>query len=182
MERDPVLAKYDDGAPRQHRLVFTVRGGLHFIRGNRKPHFSITASGFDRGSEFGGCCHETILEQFPQFADLVALHLSDIDGVPMYAVENGFYHLGGTHWQGPKFKVAADHFRISEKEAESLVELFGDSFSTVGGFMSKGAAEKGKAALAAWVDGQRARWAKEAADCIVKHGLVVYGDAWPVAA
>ena len=179
--RAPVLAKFDDGRGRKG-LRFVVNGGLHYIKGNSAPYFGITASGYDNGSEFGGCCHEIILEHFPQFADLVALHLSDHDGAPMYAVENGFYHLGGTRWQRPKFDVAAKHFRITEAEARQLVaDLFGDSFSMTGGFLSKGEAAKAKTRLAAWVDTQRPRWKAEADACVAKHSLVIYGDEWRAA-
>jgi hypothetical protein len=178
--RDPVLAKHRDD---EKRLRFTVHGGLHYIKGNPAPHFSLTADGWDHGSEFGGCCHEIILEHFPQFADLAALHLSDIDGMPMHTLENGFYHLGGTHWERPKFDVAARHFRITEAEARQLVyDLFGDSFSLTGGFLSTGEANKAKARLSQWVDAQRPRWKAEADACVAKHGLVVYGDPWPAVA
>lgn len=66
---------------------------------NGHEDFSVTADGYEvrpNGREiwaFGGCCHDTILKHFPQFADFVRLHLCDFSGVPMYAVENGFYHI-----------------------------------------------------------------------------------------
>ncbi len=145
---------------------------LQWLRGNSAPYFSLTANGKDNGSEFGGCCHDEILKHWPDLAPLAALHLSDMDGAPMHVVENGFYHLGGTHWQAPKFKVAADHFRISETEAKALVDdLFGNSFSDVAGFLSKGEATKAKERLAAWVDTQRPRWKAEADAAIEQFGL-----------
>ena len=174
--KDPILAKYrsNDG-----KMRFVVNGGLHYLRGNNAPYFGITASGYDHGSEFSGCCHGLILEHFPQFADLVALHLSDNDGVPMHALENGFYHLGGTHWQHPKYDVAARHFRITEIEARQLTrDLFGDSFSEIGGFLSKGEAVKAKTRLGNWVEDQKLRWKAEADACVAKHGLMIYGDEW----
>ena len=169
--KNPVLAAYK-GKPDES---FRVVGGLHYIKGNSKPHFSITVDARD----FGGCCHDLVLKHFQQFADLVALHLSDINGAPMYALENGFYHLGGTHWQKPNFAIAADHFRITEAQARALAaDLFGHSFSETAGFLSKGEAEKAKARLAVWVEAQRPRWKAEADACVAKHGLVVYGDPW----
>ena len=90
-----VLAKFDDGKPRGKRLTFTVEGGLHYIKGNSAPYFSLTANGCDNGSKFGGCCHDVILRHFQQLADLAALHLSDIDGVPNHADANGWYYLAG---------------------------------------------------------------------------------------
>jgi hypothetical protein len=168
------LATYNDNTG----LRFKVNGGLHYIKGNGKPYFTLTADGFDHGSEFGGCCHELILKHFPEFADLAALHLSDIDGVPMHALENGFYLLGGSHRKRPNYAGAASHFRIRLAQARELTKLFGDSFSETGGFLSTGARHAGKVMLTQWVEAQRPRWSAEAQACIAAHGLTVYGDKW----
>lgn len=168
------------GRPCTVRATFKVFGGLHMITGNGNPYFSLTYSERGPGIDSGGAGHEAILELFPQFADLAALHLSDIDGVPMHSVENGFYWLGGTHWQRPDYAVAARHFRITVDEARALtLALFGDSFSETAGFLSKGEATRAKTRLAQWVDTQRPRWKAEADACRVAHGLKVYGDPWP---
>ena len=73
----------------QYRLK--VKGGLHYIKGNSAPYFSITASQYRKESgrrwedDCGGCCHDLIQEQFlDKFSDLIALHLSDINVAPMY--------------------------------------------------------------------------------------------------
>lgn len=102
--------------------------------------------GKDRGSEFGGCCHDEILKHWPDLAPLAALHLSDIDGAPMHAEANGWYWLsasmggcgeryhGGTskgHYGGEYreptadecLKVFADHVRIPFEEAIALRAL-----------------------------------------------------------
>lgn len=57
--------------------------------------FSITADVYSSTGkrECGGCCHDEILEYFPDLKIVVDIHLSDINGVPMYAVENGMYHI-----------------------------------------------------------------------------------------
>jgi hypothetical protein len=131
----------------------TVTAELNWLKGNAKPYFSITASGKDHGSEFGGCCHDEILKHWPDLQPLVDLHLSDIDGIPMHALENGFYHLGGTNWQEAKFDVAARHFRISEQEARNLVGP--------------------KQALAVWIESQKPRWLAEANTAIEQFHLRV---------
>lgn len=189
MRTDPVLDSFVKGKERT-----TVNGGLHYIRGNRRPHFSITASVDEkRGGQWheymGGCCHEHILKHRPQFADLVALHLSDDNGEPSHALENGFYWLAGSpslnYGPGkevggskPNLAYAANHFRITEDEAHKLTEMFGDHFSPTAGFLTRGEAAKAKARLAVWVETQKPRWKAEADACVKKHGLVVYGDKW----
>jgi hypothetical protein len=66
---------------------------------NGHQDFAITADIYkagrrsDRAFLAGGCCHDEILKVFPEFKIFVNLHLCDASGVPMYAVENGFYHL-----------------------------------------------------------------------------------------
>ena len=97
---DEMERKLED---KQNRYWIKANGKLSWLQGNNSAHFSLTAEGRDNGSEFGGCCHDEILTHWPDLQPLVDLHLSDINGVPMHALENGFYHLGGTHWQQPKY-------------------------------------------------------------------------------
>jgi len=138
------------GADNRYRITATAK--LSWLCGNDKPHFSLTADGKDHGSEFGGCCHDEILKHWPDLQPLADLHLSDIDGVPMYALENGFYHLGGTKWEKAKFDIAARHFRITEDEARKLASLT-------------------KGELAQWVEGQKPRWLAEANAAIGQFAL-----------
>jgi hypothetical protein len=83
-----------------------------------------------------GCIHEEVLNAFPQLAPLVALHLSDLDGVPMHAEANGFYWLAGNlGGLGAKYhggsgrdgksaieclRIFAEHMRISDTEAQVI--------------------------------------------------------------
>ncbi len=74
----------------------TVEYGLSVTN---HTYFSITATLTENENgrwqwSQGGCLHELILQHFPEFKDLVDLHLCDgFTGKPMYAKENGFYHL-----------------------------------------------------------------------------------------
>lgn len=63
----------------------------------------------------GGCCHEEILKQFPEFRKFVDLHLCDCYGVQWDAVENGYYFLN----KESKEKVMG-YLRITEKEYNAL--------------------------------------------------------------
>jgi len=178
--KQPILAREPVLDPKEYNgaTILRVEGGLHYIRGNSSPYFSLTCSYLNGG----GAAHELILEHFPQFADLAALHLSDVNGSPMYAADNGFFHMGGVDTFGkhnaPNWKFAASHFRITETEVQQLArDLFGVHFSMTAGFLSKGARADALARLTSWVDTQRPRWLAEADACIRKHGLVVYGDS-----
>lgn len=104
MKNDPILVSREF-APGEFegedvRMTVKVYGGLHYLKGNRAPYFSLTYWAHQKGRknsrECGGAGHKTILRYWPEFADLAALHLSDIDGVPMHAGGNGWYYLAGT--------------------------------------------------------------------------------------
>lgn len=145
--KDPVLAvrSFSKGTYHQNHVPFTfkIEGGLHNLRGNKKPYFSITANvhrkGFPNQCWSGGCLHEDISKYFPRFRELIDFHLCDIDGVPMHDAANGWYylagvlpenagqeyHIGNAHYGTPKnedeiFDIVAKHFRISVLEARSL--------------------------------------------------------------
>jgi hypothetical protein len=135
--------------------------------GEQLPYFSITAEewktdslGRKTGRDMisGGCQHEEIEERYKgQYTDLIALHLSDINGVPSHAVENGwqFYSRG-------EFDTLKKHLRINDKGLKELKELV--SNSRIGA---------PKQNFTAFVGLQKQRWAKEAAACIEKYDLKI---------
>lgn len=168
----------------KNRIALIVHFGLHNIQGNRSPHFSITADGYENGKEsFGGCCHDIIAEKLPDLADMIALHLSDMDGAPMHADGNGWYWLAGIvdglgeryhggsgdYGKGPKecARIFANHARISEPEAIRLAGRINKQF--------KRDPAKARKEFSAWIDQQRPRWKKEANAVIAKYGLGIYG-------
>lgn len=172
----PILAKYED---KRNHLWFLVEGGVHKI-GEQSPYFSLTATGKDHESEFGGCCHDIILQHFPQFADLAAMHLSDIDGRPMHASANGWYWLAGFYnGAGERFhggnssppktsdeclQVWANHVRVSIEDARHLAKEFAGKWNW----------PDTRKAHDAWIEAQAPRWKAEAKACIENHSLVVY--------
>ncbi len=146
--------------------LIIVEYGLRRI-GTQAPYFSITAEIYEsvhksRNPVMCGCCHDEVLQAFPDMRDIVSLHLSDIDGVPMHAVENGWYWLsaakGDNTWEktGDKdfVQITADYMRISRDDVARLV----DTINT-------------EAEFAAWVDTQRPRWKSEANAVIAKYHL-----------
>ena len=115
-------------------------------------YFSITYEAIWRGRvESFGAGHDTIRKYFgTQFDDVIPLHLAHSDGVPMHALENGFYYLQNPEEFGPE--VTANHFRISLDEVEELRHF------------SKGQ-------LSQWVEHQKPRWADEAKEIRAKYGI-----------
>lgn len=148
------------------RLI--VEGGLHYIKGNSKPYFTITATQLikKRNNRFydiaGGCLHEEISKVFgDKFKDLIALHLSDIDGSPSHAVENGAYQLGFSKYQGFDIKKASNHFRLSNEDMKK------EWFQIIK-----------KDDVSKLCEKLTPTWKNQADDCIKNHGLKVFGDKW----
>lgn len=73
----------------------------------------------------GGAAHDHILKLFPDLQIFVNLHLCAYSGVPMYAVENGFYHLrhgfNNTKVTDSKFKAEfCEYYRITPEQFDAL--------------------------------------------------------------
>lgn len=100
MSDGQILKQWRGRTPNGGNLKFEIRAGLHYLKGNSSPYFTITATEFVAGGggwqiRSGGCNHDLILKRYPALADLVALHCCDIDGAPMHAEANGWYDLAG---------------------------------------------------------------------------------------
>jgi hypothetical protein len=199
MMREPVLASRSFAAGRfdgeRVPMVLRVYGGLHYIRGNSAPYFSLTywahRKGFQHQCGSGGAGHETIAQYWgDKFADLAALHMSNHDGVPTSAVANGWYwfvpsipgyperyhgsnskaNVGGEYRErtpAESLAVFAKHVRVPIAEAEALVAKARNNGNPRG-------------IMAAALETMRPRWKAEAYACVAAHGLQIYGDPWPV--
>lgn len=213
MIREPILASctLPKGNGYKVTRVMRVEGGLHYLRGNSKPYFSLTMTahrkGFPNQCYSGGCDHDTILKRFQRFADLAALHLSDIDGAPMHAEANGWYDLAGAlpEHAGEKYHVGNSqrHFPKASIDpekpwattdyrnptADEALQIFADHVrvdvetaralrDAVIVELNKRGIYGAKEFFATWINDQRPRWKQEAQACIAKHNLRVYGDEW----
>lgn len=90
--------------------------------GNKQCDFSITGSikltspGNRRDPYLAcGCIHEEITKYFPELKKYVPLHLCDHNGVPMYPVGNGIYHI-----KNSSKEIAMEYLRITEDEYNVL--------------------------------------------------------------
>lgn len=144
MERE-LITSTDDG-----RIV-VANATLRKLEGNAHAYFSLTGEewanrrAYQRKTQSGllscGCVHETILEAYASnpaiegLRHMANLHLSDEDGAPMYAQENGWYWYAQDHERG------ASYLRVRAEEMPR--DLSRDAFY-------------------AYVETLRARWLDEA--------------------
>lgn len=198
MEREPILAtrslpRGTDGY--RVPLTFRVKGGLHYIRGNHAPYFTLTYTqhrkGFPNQCYAGGAGHDEIARYYDdRFADLAALHLADIDGVPMGAEGNAWYWLAGalggageTYHGGNNgqsltparcLELFARHCRVTLDEAEAIrAEASAEYAHNPDGWAAA------RETVNLRLHDMRPRWKAEADAAIARHGLRVFGDQRP---
>lgn len=99
---------------------------------NGHQDFAITGDIYQKGKPktdryfiAGGCIHDEILKAIPELQIFVTLHLCDYKGIPMHAIENGFYHLrngfNDTKPDSDMFKVQfCDYYRITPNQFDIL--------------------------------------------------------------
>ena len=145
----------------QNKQVFevnlTIEDGYFSVTGKV---FKMTKKGKadHRSYLMAGAIGDLFAKTFPQYKDICDLHLHDVDGSPMYAVENGLYFIENK-------KYAADaissHFNIFNEEAtqlrDSVLELETEEERTK--FVSD------------FVESKRNDWKAYADACIKKYNL-----------
>lgn len=91
---------------------FSITGVFWEIDKTRIDKYIITA----------GACHDTILKYFPELKPFVDLHLCDAFGAPMYAAENGFYHLrnGFNRKEGDIKATFCEYYRVTPEQFDEL--------------------------------------------------------------
>ena len=96
---------------------------------NGHNDFSITGSVYEAGKlridkymVTGGAIGSYIAKQFPEFAIFNRLHLCDANGVPMYAIANGFYHLTNGFYDKTKdLKTEfCEYYRVTPEQFDVL--------------------------------------------------------------
>ncbi len=93
---------------------------------NWHSDFAITAELYERGRWVAWwCLHDEILKHKPEYKILVDLHLSDIDGVPMYAIENSIYWFKDNIEKGISY-LRGERLHEDKKEKLHLLALAED--------------------------------------------------------
>jgi hypothetical protein len=133
------------------------------------PCFSVTYTEYERNRDIAGGCNpenpELVVAHFPELAGVVALHLSDAQGVPMHCEANGWHWLakaaGIAQAYAPQQSVAvcydilARHLRLSHREATDIVQ----STKTIARQDSPAIAREN---FVIWIEDLKPRWLAEA--------------------
>lgn len=146
----------------------TAVAALYTVGDNPTAHFSLTSTtceirGNGRRIEVGGgAAHEEILAAFPELAPIAALHLAEEDGTPLYAAENGAFHLGfSDHADGVDYAAFARLWRVDEQHArEARREILRSAFNVP----EHEAYKHAVAELQVLARSMRSRWQAEADD------------------
>lgn len=97
-----VTIRLDDQCKNGHQ-DFSVTGEIYEADKPKIDKYLISA----------GCCHDDILEAFPELQIFVDLHLCDFEGNHMCPVSNGFYHLkNGFNKTAPDSPLSLLNFAI----------------------------------------------------------------------
>lgn len=99
--------------------TFAITADL--LRKNKcsKSHYDAVffePTGEYHAMEACGCLHDIILKVRPDLKPFVDLHLADGDGVPMYAVENGKYHMRNK-------QTFTNYLRLTDEQANEFYSL-----------------------------------------------------------
>jgi hypothetical protein len=136
-----------------------VHYGLHAFE-HHAPYFTVTTDVWDthyRAGDPDSCGnHEIVSAAFPHLRDMIALHMSNIDGVPMHAIENGWYFFTNAAYVPPE-----QQWRSGIQRAEAYLRApagYFDGVVTKDEFVAK-------------IDELRPVWKAEADAAIARHGL-----------
>jgi len=115
-------------------LEVVIRTDKYFsVTGNVYKDKAAFTNGNDNAITCCGCIHDIILDAFPELQHLVDLHLSDLNGMPMHALDNGWYYyqiMRGVAKYHTKekgdwakyYKVLRQHLRVSEYGLNKMIE------------------------------------------------------------
>ncbi|CAB4126657.1 hypothetical protein UFOVP75_21 [uncultured Caudovirales phage] len=141
-----------------------------------RNYFSVTVN----GKEFGGCAHDLVRYFVPDLAPIIDLHLADLEGAPMYAVDNACYWLGGIERELKAYSHAPNedaakcrqilglHLRIEDHEIGELCDRLLVVTRDVRALLAHHMASRSAVytaihdAMAQEIEAMRPRWKQEA--------------------
>lgn len=142
------------GISATNHLYFSVTGHTGRKTPGRYTDPIYDAEGNKYECSSAGRIHDEILKVFPSMADIISLHLSDIDGTPIHALEDGFYN-----WSRGDYDEVKSLLRLTDEQLAELLDIM------------RGSGEKNS--FANYVATQKARWKSEADAIISKYNLPV---------
>lgn len=136
---------------------FSITGAIWEARRNARGD-ARKRRGLD--CDAAGCIHEEITRAFPRLVPLVALHLAGPDGVPMYAVENGWHFYSGAASRYEREQIARGHdYGYSRALETPDHDRAARALRIAPANLPQG---MGRAAFEAFADTLRERWCEEA--------------------
>jgi hypothetical protein len=153
----------------EYRLIH-AEYGLRKL-GDQPSYFSVTGEAWEKSSrrrnpDAHGCIHEMIAGVFPELRDLIALHLCDIDGRPMHALENGWFWFSDGNGDGTHLEPVHEPM-FSMTPAQRAERYLRAAPGYFGGVTTEA---EFKARMSPLTD----QWRHQARAAIARHGL---GDA-----
>jgi hypothetical protein len=129
MKKSIILSKKELTGTDYRKFIIEIK-----TPSERHNYFAITAQGWEDNRHECTCCgclHEDILKFRPDLKIFVDLHLSENDGSPMYATENGFYFYQITQGVAKYHKIEVgdevkyskilqEHLRINDVQFSEL--------------------------------------------------------------
>jgi hypothetical protein len=97
---------------------FSVTGSVYepFVEGDREVD-CVDFWGEKYSYAYGGCIHDDISEAYPILKPIIELHLNDHNGMPMYCIENGYYH-----YKCGNISAFSHHFMLDKNLTELIVD------------------------------------------------------------
>lgn len=94
---------------------FVIVASLYEARGNRSGK-----SRFDAGRDCDACgiLHDKIRSVAPELQPFIDVHFANLDGVPMHAIANGWYHYSGKarEWEESRGETWHNHEGLTDRE------------------------------------------------------------------
>lgn len=147
----------------------TADGGNLVVKiETERNYWSITADLYEKGSRsvFAcGCLHEDILRCAPELGVFVKLHLSDLNGVPMHAIENGLYYIQLYHKAVLRelkgLKPEKSFYGLEDYDSKKLMEVIERHFRADHNELAKVLAATTRDDVFIIVEELKPRWEKE---------------------